>query len=278
MRSWDSVGVFALLAATGACSEATVERVLPASSTDVPDARDVTAPLHDGAASESSAPMRCPSEMVDLGLACMDRFEAFVVEVDSLGVERDHSPYAPVEGLRVRARAAAKHIPQGYISQVAASRACGEAGKRRCAKSEFLRACQGQDGQRTYPYGGATKKPGVCNEGKGSSVPRLFGADSSAWTYANFNDPRLNQLSHSLAASGDYAGCVTDEGIFDLVGNLHEWGADAADTRGHGRFRGGFYGDAEVNGHGCLYVTSAHELGYHDYSIGFRCCQDAPLP
>jgi hypothetical protein len=46
-------------------------------------------------------------------------------------------------------------------------------------------------------------------------------------------------------------------------------------VNGHGRFHGGFYGDAEENGHGCLYVTSAHELDYHDYSTGFRCCKDA---
>jgi hypothetical protein len=58
------------------------------------------------------------------------------------------------------------------------------------------------------------------------------------------------------------------------MGNLHEWGSDPADSEGHGRFRGGFYGDAEENGPGCLYVTSAHELAYHDYSTGFRCCAD----
>ena len=44
----------------------------------------------------------------------------------------------------------------------------------------------------------------------------------------------------------------------------------------HGRFRGGWYGDAENNGPGCTYVTSAHEPTYHDYSTGFRCCADAP--
>ena len=35
------------------------------------------------------------------------------------------------------------------------------------------------------------------------------------------------------------------------------------------------YGDAEQNGPGCHYVTSAHEITYHDYSTGFRCCADA---
>ena len=51
--------------------------------------------------------------------------------------------------------------------------------------------------------------------------------------------------------------------------------SDAPDVKGHGRFRGGFYGDAEINGPGCLYVTSAHDPTYHDYSTGFRCCTRA---
>ena len=58
--------------------------------------------------------------------------------------------------------------------------------------------------------------------------------------------------------------------------NVHVVGySEPVDARGHARFRGGFYGDAEINGKGCLYVTSAHEPTYHDYSTGFRCCRDA---
>ena len=77
-----------------------------------------------------------------------------------------------------------------------------------------------------------------------------------------------------LAVTGAYPMCVSPWGVWDCVGSLHEWGSDPADSNGHGRFRGGFYGDAEINGHGCLYVTSAHGLTYHDYSTGFRCCAD----
>ena len=110
------------------------------------------------------------------------------------------------------------------------------------------------------------------------NLAKLYGNDPSQWTYADFNDPRLNQLPGTLAKTGDYTRCVSPYGLYDCVGNLHEWGSDPADAKGHGRFRGGFYGDAEVNGHGCLYVTSAHELAYHDYSTGFRCCADPGAP
>ena len=264
----------ALTCGLAACSELAAERVFP---TDPADGG--VAPVTD-ASTEASVTLQgpCPVDMAYLGQSCIDRYEAYVVEVDNVGVEHEHSPFARVEGLRVRAKGAAQAIPQGYISQLEASAACKEAGKRLCSKGEFERACRGKDGQRTYPYGGVTRKPGACNEGKGSSVARLFGADPATWTYANFNDPRLNQLSNTLAPSGSYPECDTDEGVYDLVGNLHEWGDDSADAKGHGRFRGGFYGDAEVNGQGCLYVTSAHELSYHDYSTGFRCCKDAAEP
>ena len=39
--------------------------------------------------------------------------------------------------------------------------------------------------------------------------------------------------------------------------------------------RGGYYQDTHLNGDGCSYRTVAHDVSYHDYSTGFRCCADA---
>ena len=36
----------------------------------------------------------------------------------------------------------------------------------------------------------------------------------------------------------------------------------------------GFYVDATLNGPGCTYRTTAHSFEYHDYSTGFRCCDE----
>jgi len=216
----------------------------------------------------------CPIEMVRIQTFCVDRYEAYTVELDAQGNEQPHSPFQVINGATVRAKNAAGHYPQGYISQLEATQACASAGKRLCAATEFALACRGPDASNYYPYGGTTRIPGYCNEGKGSSMPLFFGSNPQNWTYADFNDPRLNQWDGGLAPSGSYPHCVSPYGVWDCVGNLHEWGNDAADANGHGRFRGGFYGDAEINGHGCLYVTSAHELAYHDYSTGFRCCKD----
>ena len=62
---------------------------------------------------------------------------------------------------------------------------------------------------------------------------------------------------------------MSAEGVYDLMGNLHEWTADPAGT-----FRGGFYVDTVINGNGCSYVTTAHAVTHWDYSTGFRCCAD----
>ena len=216
----------------------------------------------------------CPDGMVLIETFCVDAYEAYVVELDDAGAESPHSPYDVVDGVVVRAKVAGDVVPQGYISQVQATAACENAGKRLCTAEEFSLACRGPDPANWYPYGGETHEPGYCNEGKGSSVAKFFGNDPSTWTYADFNDPILNQWDGGLARTGEYVKCVSPYGVHDCVGNLHEWGADPPDQNGHGRFRGGFYGDAEENGPGCLYVTSAHEPTYHDYSTGFRCCAD----
>jgi formylglycine-generating enzyme required for sulfatase activity len=212
------------------------------------------------------------------GTFCVDRWEGYIVELDDAGAEHPHSPYDVVDGLTVRAKTAPNVVPQGYISQVEATAACNLAGKRLCSADEFQLACEGPNPGNWYPYGGETRVPGDCNEGKGSMMPVYYGSSSASWTYADFNDPRLNQIDGGLAPTASYPHCESPWGLYDCVGNLHEWGSDPADANGHGRFRGGFYGDAEINGHGCLYVTSAHELAYHDYSTGFRCCADAVWP
>jgi sulfatase modifying factor 1 len=218
----------------------------------------------------------CFEGQIQVERFCIDKYEAHVVELDARGEEHPHSPYQVIpDGMRIRAKVALGVVPQAYISQVQAAAACANAGKRLCKSEEFVRACQGKNKNDFYPYGGQERKAGYCNEGKGSFVAAAFGADFEKLTYANFNDPRLNQMAHGLAKTGAYARCVSPDGAYDMVGNLHEWVDEPPDGNGHGRFRGGWYGDAEQNLPGCYYVTSAHEPTYHDYSTGLRCCADA---
>ena len=37
------------------------------------------------------------------------------------------------------------------------------------------------------------------------------------------NDPRLNQTPNTVAQTGEFARCTNGFGVFDMVGNLHEW-------------------------------------------------------
>ena len=198
---------------------------------------------------------------------CVDRFEgALVEEIGS--ASQPWSPYFNPAGHSVRAVSLRGGVPQGYISQTQAAAACAAANKRLCTDAEWLRACQGPD-MTTYPYGN-TREPGVCNDARAvHPAIELYGT-GSAWIYSHLDSPCLNQEGSGLLPAGAKTGCVTAEGAFDMMGNLHEWTADPAGT-----FRGGYYVDTVENGSGCLYVTTAHDVSYWDYSTGFRCCADA---
>ena len=97
-----------------------------------------------------------------------------------------------------------------------------------------------------------------------------------------------------LAKTGSYDRCVSAHGVYDLVGNLHEWisdrvdhslpqkillhediGASIPENIGKGIFMGGFYSTTDQHGPGCRFVTPGHGPRYHDYTTGFRCCADA---
>ena len=87
---------------------------------------------------------------------------------------------------------------------------------------------------------------------------------------SDLNDARLNQQPDTIAKTGEYADCVNDFGVYDMVGNVHEWTSDT-----NGTFQGGYFLDTSLHGEGCAYRTIAHGYDYHDYSTGFRCCADA---
>lgn len=216
----------------------------------------------------------CPTGMASvLGKFCIDRYEASTVEVlgKGKGKNKNHSPFLPVEGLKVKAVSRKGVYPQGHISRDQAEAACEGAGKRLCTDEEWLTACRGKK-PTTFPYGDE-RKPGVCNDKGISSFNFYYGvggaeAPRELYTWANMNDPRLNQLKGTLAKTGSHKKCKSSFGIYDMVGNLHEWTANPK-----GIFRGGYYLDTSINGDGCEYKTTAHKRTYFDYSTGFRCCK-----
>jgi formylglycine-generating enzyme required for sulfatase activity len=234
----------------------------------------------------------CAPEMAFTAGICMDRYEARLLQRGEDGSLTPFPPFArPKQGAFV-AESRAGVRPQGYISQLEAASACQNASKRLCTLSEWYRACRGEH-DTLYPYG-AKYIRGRCNVGKPHLLSMLHGSDPLAWSYeTGFNDPELDRRPGFLAETGVYQGCVTSAGVFDLVGNLHEWVADRVDASiaqkmplkagmrarlgqnvGKGVFMGGFFSTTNEHGDGCEFVTMAHEPRYHDYSTGFRCCKD----
>jgi len=207
----------------------------------------------------------CPPGMTlvtDAQSYCIDRYEASLVRA------ADGSPWSPYFNpgtTAVRAVSLAGAVPQAYIDGLQAAAACAAAGKRLCTDAEWLRACRGLV-DNTYPYGD-TRMPGVCNDARAVHPAVEYFGTSDPSIYTMLDHPCLDQLPDSLDRTGAHAGYVTAEGAFDMMGNLHEWTSDPAGT-----FRGGSYVDTVLNGHGCLYATTAHNTSYWDYSTGFRCC------
>jgi hypothetical protein len=205
--------------------------------------------------------------MIRVSTFCVDQFEASILEVLDAGATRPWSPYVNPGTRVLRAQSVPGAVPQGYVTQLQAQAACSGAGKRLCTDAEWLRACRGPNNF-TYPWGN-TRMSGVCNDARSvHPAIELYGT-SASWIYGHIDSPCLNQLQPGLDRTGANAGCVTSEGLFDMMGNLHEWTADP-----NGTFRGGFYVDTVINGNGCSYVTTAHTVTHWDYSTGFRCCAD----
>jgi formylglycine-generating enzyme required for sulfatase activity len=181
------------------------------------------------------------------------------------------------------------------VSRDVATRACRAAKKRLCSMDEWRRACEGKR-HATYPYG-SRLRANACNSYKTHLLSQMFGTNAGAWKYdESFNSPKLLEEPGFLAKTGEYEACESQEGVFDLVGNLHEWVSDVVTQdlvdrlaeepierrkqpwrEGNGVFMGGFFSTTYEHGPGCGFVTIAHEPRYHDYSIGFRCCRSAEI-
>jgi sulfatase modifying factor 1 len=220
----------------------------------------------------------CPPDMASIDdRYCIDRYEASLVEILPNGDERPWSPYEALDhhvvGGRlpvVRAVSAEGSVPQAYISEVQARTACQRSGKRLCKPREWKRACMGPT-HTVYPYGNQNE-PGRCNDHGRSPMLVVFGLGGgtrpSLWT-PHMNDPKLDRLAGTVAKTGSHAGCTNGYGVYDMVGNVHEWVDDPKGT-----FLGGYYLDTHQLGDGCNYRTPGHDIYYHDYSTGFRCCAD----
>jgi formylglycine-generating enzyme len=212
----------------------------------------------------------CPSDMSNINSRfCVDRYEGSLVTKTADGTLEPWPHNQPLAADTVYiARSIGNVLPQGYISGAQAEQACKQAGKRLCQPVEWRAACGGSHGF-AYPYG-PKRIPGQCKD-RGTAPMMQLHADTMkrGWGMKELNDPRNLELTGTVERTGAKASCVSDQGVFDMVGNLHEWTADP-----NGTFQGGYFLDTSEHGDGCAYRTIAHGFTYHDYSTGFRCCKD----
>ncbi len=154
--------------------------------------------------------------------------------------------------------------PVTYVNMPEAQEACAGVGKRLCTAAEWRRACLGPDGVSLYGYG-SSYVAGACFVG--SHLPS---------GHTSMMDP-----SELIEASGARAGCVTPEGVHDLVGNLEEWVLD--DWRGvDGMVDGGAWYTypryADCSGRYSRQPDYRLDPGKRVYSAGFRCCTSPEAP
>src|ERR1700722_12718728 len=202
----------------------------------------LTPPVAPTPAPRASA--ECPADMVALPTFCIDRYEAPNV---------------------------AGSLPFALRTANDGEQWCRARGKRLCSEDEWVRACQGPHGRR-FPYGD-THRASACNDARAGipvsrrALPRWPHAAAVA------DAGRLFQA----AASGARADCVSEEGVYDLTGNVAEWvrrdGPAPRPGYDHvlkGCYWAGCYHEPEPN---CLFRNSAHPGTFRTYEAGFRCCR-----
>lgn len=186
----------------------------------------------------------CPEDMVPVGAFCVDRYEA---------------PNQKGE------------LPLALRTAYDGEDWCAARGKRLCTEDEWTRACAGPHG-RVYPYGDAYRES-ACNDDH-----EWFGV---AWKkLARWPlDVALDEATRLYQAdmSGARAECVTEEGVYDMAGNVAEWArrSSTPSKPGYehvlkGCYWAGCFKDPRAS---CRFTNGVHPGTFRTYEAGFRCCK-----
>ncbi len=131
-------------------------------------------------------------------------------------------------------------VPFAGITWLEAAAQCKAAGKRLCSGPEWERACSGPS-KRTYPYGDAFEVQ-RCNSGR--------------------------EHTRGATPSGYHPDCKSEEGVYDLSGNLWEWtGLQAQQATLAG---GSWMTDGDNSK--CSSRSWQGVPNASNFTYGFRCC------
>ena len=221
---------------------------------------------------DSSTELSCPDDMVlipanpDLGIDCpfcIDKYEASRPDAAGTTMGADTSMAVSRAGV----------IPW-YVNPMTEDAfdemkaAAAAAGKRLCTAAEWTAACSGTSAL-TYAFGN-TFDPLACN------CIDSFCADYCADTGipAGECDTGMNCGSiygcFHIVATGEFSGCRSGQGVFDLNGNVWEIVISPTDPRGY-EIRGGSFNEANAASR----LQCSFNANWQILYAGFRCCRDA---
>jgi formylglycine-generating enzyme required for sulfatase activity len=149
---------------------------------------------------------------------------------------------------------------------------CALRGKRLCYEDEWVRACGGREARR-YPYGD-THRDGACNDDR--QWITVSWRSLAKWPAEEAVDEATRLFQGDM--SGARAECVSEDGVYDLTGNVAEWvrRSGTAPRPGYehvlkGCYWSGCYHEPRPN---CTFANHAHPGTFRTYEAGFRCCSD----
>ena len=180
------------------------------------------------------APLPCPQDIVvDMRDFAIDAYEA----------SRPDASEGDTGCNSTRSCSCPARLPWTNVSWATASAACEASGKRLCSAVQWRWACGSGLGRR-LPYGD-TYDHAACN-GSGAGMGRIW-------------------------PGGSGERCTTEQGAFDLSGNVHEWIADELGPRQRGTLGGAFLNN--MTQIACDYSITLESESSRDPLVGFRCCR-----
>jgi formylglycine-generating enzyme required for sulfatase activity len=161
-------------------------------------------------------------------------------------------------------------LPMVLVSWEDARQICASVDKRLCTEDEFNFACEGE-AMRPYVYG-HVRDTAKCNFDK-PYRERTFTFLPWGLCLADLDCHEAFKGLDQRLPSGSMAGCRSDDGVYDLNGNVNEW-VMIPNNRAPNRsgIKGGWWGPVRNR---CRPTVTFHDEGDFGYEVGFRCCADA---
>lgn len=160
-------------------------------------------------------------------------------------------------------------VPQDWMSFDSAKAALEASGDRLCTAIEWTKAAEGRE-NKPLPYGSGYKRDNkACNIDRDYSMLDVFKATRP-------DDDTAKKLHSFLKPSGSMPGCVNDNGIEAMSGNVDEVVLNEGGSYNKAPYisglKGGYFGHVR---NASRPMTTAHDPMFRWYEVGLRSCRDA---